>query len=139
MLIGHFRELRVYRLAFDAAMRIYHLSREWPRDERFSLIDQIRRSSRSVCGCLAEAWKKRRYPAHFISKLSDADSEVSETQSWLEFARACGYLDDAEFQALDAIYAQISGGLVKMSTKPEEWCIPTDRVREEEPPPYDLD
>jgi four helix bundle protein len=73
-LVKHFRELRVYRQGFAAASRIYKLSKRWPKEERYSLTDQIRRSSRSVCANVAEAWRKRRYPAHFVSKLSDADS-----------------------------------------------------------------
>jgi len=90
MVIGHFRELRVYCQAFDAAMRIFELSKAWPMEERYSLTDQIRRSSRSVCENVAEAWRKRRYTAHFISKLSDADAEAGESQAWLDFALRCG-------------------------------------------------
>lgn len=76
-----FRELRVYRVAFDAAMRVFELSKSWPAEEKFSLTDQIRRSSRAVCGAVAEAWRKRRYPKHFASKLTDADSESAETRA----------------------------------------------------------
>ncbi len=86
------RELEVYRQAFEAAMQIYELSRSFPREEVYSLTDQIRRSSRSVCANLAEAWRKRRYAAAFTSKLSDVESESAETQVWLEFAVKCGYL-----------------------------------------------
>ncbi len=85
-LVKHFKELRVYQHAFAAATRIYRLSKRWPAEERYSLTDQIRRSSRSVCANIAEAWRKRRYPAHFVSKLSDSDSEAAETQVWLDFA-----------------------------------------------------
>jgi four helix bundle protein len=92
MSIRHFRELRVYQMAFESAMEIFNLSQSWPREERYSLTDQIRRSSRSVCGCTAEAWRKRRYPGHFVRKISDAHSEAAETQSWLEFALHCSYL-----------------------------------------------
>lgn len=109
--VKHFRELRVYREAFDAAMRIFECSKEWPKEERYSLTDQIRRSSRSVCEQIAEAWRKRRYIAHFRSKLTDADSEAAETQSWLEFALRCGYITQAGFDDLDAVYekATVSG------------------------------
>jgi four helix bundle protein len=136
--IGHFRQLRVYESAFKAAMRIFELSKSWPKDERFSLIDQIRRSSRSVCGCTAEAWRKRRYPAHFISKLSDADGEAAETQSWLDFALECGYLSETDYSDLNQRYEAISGGLVKMMSEPEKWCGPANLVREE-PVDYDAD
>src|SRR6056297_1273505 len=112
-MVKHFRELRVYREAFDAAMRIFECSKEWPKEERYSLTDQIRRSSRSVCEQIAEAWRKRRYIAHLRSKLTDADSEAAATQSWLEFALRCGYITQVLFDEPDPIYEQTSGGLVK--------------------------
>ena len=80
------RELDVYVKAFDTAMRIFHLSKQFPKEEMYSLTDQIRRASRSVCGNLAEAWRKRRYEAAFISKLNDVEGEAAETQVWIEFA-----------------------------------------------------
>lgn len=131
MLVKYFRELRVYRQAFDAAMHIFDLSKGWPKEERYSLTDQIRRSSRSVCGNVAEAWRKRRYQAHFVSKLSDADSEAAETQGWLDFALNCGYLTQQDYNELDQIYETICGSLVKMMAKPETWCGPA-QLREEE-------
>lgn len=133
-LVKHFRDLRVYRQALEAASRIFELSKAWPKEERYSLTDQIRRSSRSVCGNVAEAWRKRRYPAHFVSKLSDADGETAETQSWLDQALACGYLPQSDFAALDAIYENISGGLVKMMENSEQWCGPANLVREDSEP-----
>ena len=111
-------------------MRIFDLSKEWPKGERYSLTDQIRRSSRSVCENVAEAWRKRRYQAHFVSKLSDADSEAAETQAWLDFALRCGYLTQQDFADLDRIYETICGSLVKMMTQPETWCGPA-QLREE--------
>jgi four helix bundle protein len=84
-----YTDLKVYQLAIEAAMQIYELSKKWPLEEKYSLTDQIRRSSRSVCANLAEAWRKRRYAAHFVSKLSDADTEAAETAVWLNFARRC--------------------------------------------------
>jgi len=90
-LVKHFKELRVYQQGFAAAGRIYRLSKRWPKEERYSLTDQIRRSSRSVCSNIVEVWRKRRYPAYFVSKLSDSDSETAETQVWLDFALDCGY------------------------------------------------
>jgi four helix bundle protein len=87
------QDLEVYGRAFDAAMEIFELSQRFPKHEVYSLTDQMRRSSRSVCANLAEAWRKRRYTATFISKLSDAEAEAAETQVWLHFAVHCGYLD----------------------------------------------
>src|SRR6267142_1597609 len=92
MRVKDYKELRVYKLAYDSAMEIFRLSRSWPPEEKFSLIDQIRRSSRSVCTNIAEAWRKRRYEAAFISKLSDSDTEAAETEVHLAFALRCGYL-----------------------------------------------
>src|SRR5213078_4192966 len=89
-------QLDVYRKAFDTAMRIFRLSKKFPKEEIYSLTDQIRKSSRSVCSNLAEAWRKRRYEAAFISKLSDAEAEAGETQSWLEFAVQCEYMTHAD-------------------------------------------
>ncbi|HEY3298463.1 MAG TPA: four helix bundle protein, partial [Armatimonadota bacterium] len=89
--VRSFRDLSVYGGAFDSAMRIFELTKKFPKDETYSLVDQIRRSSRSVCANLAEAWRKRRYQAHFISKLSDAEAEAEETRVWLDFALKCKY------------------------------------------------
>jgi four helix bundle protein len=91
--IKHFRDLDVYRRAFRAAMEIYQMTQAFPSDEKYSLVDQIRRSSRSVCANLAESWRKRKYIAVFKNKLTDAMQEASETQSWLEFSFACNYID----------------------------------------------
>ena len=86
------KELKVYQAAYELAMEIFNLSKSWPPAEKYSLTDQVRRSSRSVCGNIREAWAKRRYEAHFVSKLTDADGENSETDTWLDFAMRCGYL-----------------------------------------------
>lgn len=86
------KDLRVYRKAYELAMDIFRLSWSWPKDEKNSLTDQVRRSSRSLCANIREAWAKRRYEAHFISKLTDADGENSETNTWLDFALGCNYL-----------------------------------------------
>ena len=93
-------ELKVYKKAYQLAMDIFVVSKTWPSEERYSLIDQIRRSSRSVCGNLQEAWAKRRYKAHFISKLTDVDGENSETATWLSFAKDCGYLSSEDYAQL---------------------------------------
>lgn len=121
----------MYRTAFDAAMQIFEVSKKWPAEERYSLTDQIRRSSRSVCEQVAEAWRKRRYPAHFRSKLTDADSEAAETQSWLEFAFRCGYITQEQFSSLDAVYKSISGGLVRMIDQSDQWCTFQSKVEED--------
>ena len=121
--IRHFRDLEVYQLAMDSAMRIFELSKQFPAEEKYSLTDQIRRSSRSVCTNIAEAWRKRRYPNAFVSKLSDSDAEAAETQVWLEFAFKCGYLNQTVVKELDRAYDQIMGKLVNMLTRPEQWTI----------------
>jgi four helix bundle protein len=121
--IRHFEDLEVYQLAFDTAMKIFEASKNFPGDERFSLTDQIRRSSRSVCTNIAEAWRKRRYPNAFVSKLSDADAEAAETQVWLAFAVKCGYLDRELAGELKEVYNRVMGKLVRMLTKPEQWRI----------------
>jgi four helix bundle protein len=119
----NYTELEVYRLAFDSAMQIFELSKKWPVEERYSLIDQIRRSSRSVCGNIAEAWRKRRYPNHFVSKLSDADTEAAETEVWLRFAWKCGYINEALYQSLHDKYDHICGMLTNMMNNPGQWCL----------------
>jgi four helix bundle protein len=121
--IRHFRELEVYQLAMDSAMHIFEVSKFFPPEEKFSLTDQIRRSSRSVCANIAEAWRKRRYPNAFVSKLSDADAEAAETQVWLEFTFKCGYLNQTVVEELDRTYDHIMGKLVNMLTRPQQWAI----------------
>ncbi len=121
--IRHFRELEVYQLAMDNAMRIFEVSKLFPKEERYSLTDQIRRSSRSVCANIAEAWRKRRYPNAFVSKLSDADAEAAETQVWIEFAVKCGYLVKNLADEFDQAYDQVLGKLVNMLRRPEQWAI----------------
>jgi len=91
--MGSFRDLIVYRKAFELAMEIFEMTKNFPKEERYSLIDQIRRSSRSVCACIGEVYRERRYVAHFIAKITDADMENSETQVWLDFSLACKYID----------------------------------------------
>src|SRR6266436_3568306 len=121
MKIKHFRELDVYQNALKAAMEIFEISKHFPKEERFSFTDQVRRSSRSVCANISEAWRKRRYAAAFASKLNDAEGEAAETQVHIEIASLCGYLDGAGFQRLDDIYDKIIGQLVNMAEHPEKW------------------
>jgi four helix bundle protein len=116
-------DLEVYQKAFDAAMQIFEATRSFPREETYSLTDQIRRSSRSVCSNLAEAWRKRRYEAAFISKLSDSESEAAETQVWLEFAVKCKYMTRDQAAALYKVYDGIIATIVGMITHPETWII----------------
>ena len=130
MRILDYKELRVYRLAFDAAMEVFHLSKGFPSDERYSLTDQIRRSSRSVCTNLAEAWRKRRYDAAFVSKLSDSDTEAAETEVHLDFALNCGYLKPDRHAKLRDDYDHICRQLRKMMDDPAVWCGSADRVSE---------
>jgi len=130
-MVERFRDLRVYRDAFRAARRIYELSTNWPKVERYALTDQIRRSSRAVNANVAEAWRKRLYPKHFVSKLSDADAEAAETRSWLDFALDHGYLPQNTYDELDDRYDKIQASLVKMMDTPDRWCGPADQVRED--------
>jgi four helix bundle protein len=118
-----FRELRVYREAFAAAMRIFALTKQFPLEEKYAMVDQMRRSSRSVCANIGEAWRKRRYKAHFVSKLSDAEGEAEETRVWLEFALRCRYLEQNDFDQLDDVYDKILGQLVRMLSEPGKWSI----------------
>ena len=120
--IAGVRDLEVYKKAFDAAMRIFEISKAFPRDEMYSLTDQVRRSSRSVCSNLAEGWRKRRYRAVFINKLTDAGQEACETQTWLEFACRCSYLDEQTFLTLDECYEHIFAMLNVIEKKADAFC-----------------
>lgn len=137
--ISSFRDLRVFQAAFAAGMRIYHLSKEWPAEERYELTGQVRRSSRSVCACITEAWRKRRYPAAFAAKLNDAEAEAAETRVWLDVAHACGYLSSAEHRALDREYHSILAQLVHMIDHADEWAVgkpdlsPQGRIQRRQP------
>ena len=116
-------DLIVFSLAFEVACRIYALTKNFPIEERYSLTDQIRRSSRSVCANIAEAWRKRRYPAAFISKLNDAEAEAAETQVWLAFCQNCEYLDKIIVEELLQTYNHIIGKIVTMIRSPDKWSI----------------
>lgn len=104
-------------------MKIFELTKSFPKEEKYSLTDQIRRSSRSVCANIAEAWRKRRYEAHFISKLSDAEAEAAETQTWIQFAVKCSYLSKEEAKQLYRIYEDIIGKFVKIIHNPKPWLV----------------
>ena len=120
--ISSVRELEAYKLAFEAAMEIFEITKGFPKEEKYSLTDQIRRSSRSVCANIAEAWRKRRYKAMFISKLTDAEQEAAETQTWLEFSLKSHYLDGLNFDRLDDKYEHIFAMLVSMERKADSFC-----------------
>jgi len=121
--INSAKELRVYQKAYALAMAIFLLSKRWPVEEKYSLTDQIRRASRSVCANLREAWAKRRYEAHFISKLTDADGENAETDTWLDFAKDCGYLSSEEHERLTADCREVGAMLGAMLNKPVSFLI----------------
>lgn len=125
--IRSYKELRVYQTAIDAAMQIFELTKRFPQDERFSMVDQMRRASRSVCSNIGEAWRKRRYPAHFASKLSDSEGEAEETRVWLELAFRCRYISQKEMQQLDSIYDGILAQLVHMIDHKHQWTVRTAR------------
>ena len=117
------RDLRVFKLSFKAGMEVFKMTKSFPREEIYSLTDQIRRSSRSVSGNIAEAFRKRRYPKAFVAKLSDSEGEAAETQVWLDYALACNYIDNKTHSALNDKYDHIIGMLVNMSNKPENWSF----------------
>ena len=122
MMIRSAKELEVYRKAYELAMLIFHASRRFPAEERYALTDQIRRASRSIGANLSEAWQKRLYVAHFVSKLTDADGEQAETQHWLDTATACNYFSEKEQDALLAKCSRIGQMLGTMVAKPEKFC-----------------
>ncbi|SER93132.1 four helix bundle protein [Pedobacter rhizosphaerae] len=121
--MGTLTDLLAYKKGFNLAMEIFHISKRFPAEERYSLTDQIRRCSRSVCANLAEAYRKRKYPNHFISKLSDSDTENGETQTWLAFALACGYITQEEFELLNNQAEEVARLLVYMMNNAEKFLI----------------
>ena len=117
-----FKDLRVFQLSYQSAMEIFEVSKKFPRKETYSLTDQIRRSSRSVCVNLAEAYRKRRYSKHFVSKLTDVDAETSETTVWLDFARDCNYLDEKLYNDFTKKYEEIGKMIAGMIDNYEKFC-----------------
>lgn len=122
-LIRYHWELDVYKLSVEAAMRIFELSKKFPKEEMYSLTDQIRRSSRSVSGQIAEAWRRRKYENIFVNKLNEAEGEAGETQVWLEYAVRCSYLTAKDGRALHRTYNRILGKLVTMGNNPDAWVM----------------
>jgi four helix bundle protein len=128
-LVRTHQDLEVYQMAFKVAMQIFDESKSFPIEERYSLTDQVRRSSRSVCANLAEGWRKRRYEASFLSKLSDAEAEAAESQVWLEFASQCGYLKEETVRELSIALDTIIGKIVILINNPQQWLLPGAKRR----------
>lgn len=120
--IESFRDLNVYKIAIELQQEIFEVTKRFPKEEQYSLTDQIRRSSRSIGGNIAESWHKRRYPAHFVSKLSDADAEQAETQHWLDTSLKCNYISAQEHKTLLIKCRTIGKMLGKMMSKPQSFC-----------------
>jgi four helix bundle protein len=120
--INHFRDLEVYRRAFEAAMEIFQVTKGFPAEEKYSLTDQIRRASRSVCANISEGWRKRRYIAVFKNKMTDSMQEASETQCWLEFCLSCQYIEKETFDNLDDEYEQIIAMLNSVERNAKKFC-----------------
>lgn len=116
-------DLNVFQLSFELGMKVFNLTKNFPKEETYSLTDQIRRSSRSVSGNIAEAFRKRRYSKHFISKLTDSEGEAAETQVWLDYAFACEYIQKETHEKLIEKYNYVIGMLVNMENSPEKWTI----------------
>jgi four helix bundle protein len=121
--VNSWRELGTYKSAFELQQRIFEVSKSWPREESYSLTDQIRRSSRSIGANIAESWAKRRYPAHFKSKLTDADGELQETLHWLDTAKACDYIDTAQAADLALLAESAGKQLGSMINQHESFCF----------------
>ena len=117
------RDLKVFKLSFESGMEIFKITKSFPKEELYSLTDQIRRSSRSVSGNIAEAFRKRRYPKAFVAKLSDSEGEAAETQVWLDYALACKYIDKVTYDDLNDKYDHIIAMLVNMINKPGNWSF----------------
>lgn len=122
-IIRSHKELDVYQIAFKTSIDIFHLTKSFPKDEIYSLISQIRRSSRSVSANIAEAFRKRRYEKAFIAKLSDSEAEAAETQVWLDYSLECGYIPEIVHQKLFNDYDNIIGKIVNMINHPDKWSI----------------
>jgi four helix bundle protein len=119
--MGTYKDLILYKKSFSLAMEIYSITKQFPKEETYSLTDQIRRSSRSTNICTIEAYRKRRYPNHFISKLTDADMENSETQGWLEFSKECGYISKETYDSLHGLSDEVGRLIQYMIDNPEKF------------------
>lgn len=121
--LKHFRDLEVYQVAFNSAMNIFTLTKQFSAEEKYSITDQVRRSSRSVCSNISEGWRKRKYKAVFVNKLTDSMQEASETQTWLEFSYACSYINNDVFEKLDSEYEKIIKMLNSMEINADKFCF----------------
>ncbi len=119
-----YRDLKVFRLAYRLSMDIFEITKSFPKEEKYSLIDQIRRSSRGVPTNVAEAWKKRRYPKLFVSKVIDAAGEAGETEVWLDFSRDSGYLEERKYEDFISGYDEVNRMLYGMIDKHAKFCVP---------------
>jgi four helix bundle protein len=126
--IRHFSDLIVWQKSFDLGLKVFAATKSWPKEEKYALIDQVRRSSRSVGANIAEAWGKRRYEAHFISKLSDADAELHETDHWLRYALAHDYITAIELKAMTGLLDEVGRMLGSMMAKPESFLLRRDKA-----------
>jgi four helix bundle protein len=122
-MVGSFKELIVYQKAHKLAMEIFELSKKFPKEEKFSLIDQVRRSSRSVSSCIAESWAKRLYKKAFVNKLTDSLGEEFETEDWLDYSRDCEYISATEHLQMISGYDEVRKMLISMINNPEKWCL----------------
>ncbi|WP_299432170.1 four helix bundle protein [uncultured Aquimarina sp.] len=118
-----FKNLLAYKKSFDLAMKVFEITKNFPKEEKYSLIDQIRRSSRSVTANISESYRKRKYPKHFISKLTDSDSENAETQTWLEFSLACKYIDQKTFDQLTSLSLEVGNLINYMINNPGKFGV----------------
>ena len=128
--ITHHWQLDVYKLSVEAAMRLFEVSKHFPREETYALTDQMRRSSRSVSSHVAEGWRRRKYEAAFCDKLNGSESEAAETQTWIEYSVRCGYISERDGRELHKAYDHIMGKLVKMQNNPEVWLLNNPRSRQ---------
>lgn len=117
------KDLTVYRKSFELAMQIFEITKIFPAEEKFSLVSQIRRSSRAVCTNLAEGYRKRQYPAHFVAKISDADMENTETRVWLDFSLSCGYISNSMYEEYIATTTEIGKLLNHMMNNPDKYQV----------------
>jgi len=126
--IRHFSDLIVWQKSFELGLKVFAASKSWPKEEKYALTDQVRRSSRSVGANIAEAWGKRRYEAHFISKLSDADAELHETEHWLRFALTHGYITETELREMTGLLDEIGRMLGSMMAKPGAFLLSREKA-----------
>ncbi len=120
--IESFKDLIVFQKAYKLAMQIFEISKNFPKDEKYSLTDQIRRSSRSVTSCIAESWAKRRYEKSFVNKLTDSLGEENETEVWLDYSKNCKYIQEEIHQTLLNEYEEVRKMLISMINHPDKWC-----------------